>query len=362
MEEKNHCIYFKDYESKLTYKSGEHIFPAGLGGIQKLPKGYVSHDFNNSVSGIETEFMRRSPIALPRQFYGPGKRGNLNEKRATKSEVALMYDVNSPLGIEFGYISLGKPFSLPQLKINTNATFNFYSDKSLGEPLEQFNNFIQSLKKFKSRYKTYIDDRIDQESFLIGYEEEEKKWHLAFNNENHGIEIEKWIKIVLDQEKHKTSAPKYGKMQPKVNQQMKIDIDAYFRVYAKTAFNFLAYVKGQEFALQSCFDPIREWIKDGGDNHFVATSKGNNPLKVLKAIPLPDKSHIIILLKINHDLIAYVRFYDDTFGYFVRLCENYTDDWGMDGFICDWQNRQEYELFDYIGMINENTGEEVKWQ
>ncbi|EJV74525.1 MULTISPECIES: hypothetical protein [Bacillus cereus group] len=354
MEIKNRCIYFKDYESKLTYKSGEHIFPAGLGGIKKLPKGYVSHDFNNSVSGIETEFMRRSPIALPRQFYGPGKRGNLNEKRATKSEVALMYDENSPLVIKFGYISLGNPFSLPQLKINTNATFNFYSDKSLGEPLEQFDGFIKNLKKFTSRYKTYIDDRIDEASFLIGYEEEEKKWHLAFNNENHGIEIKKWIEVVLNQKEHKISTPQYGKIQPTVNQQMKIDIDAYFRVYAKTAFNFLAYVTGQEFVLQSCFDPIRDWIKNGGDNHFVAISTKKNPINALNTIPFPDESHIILLLKINNDLMAYVRFYDDTFGHFVRLCKNYSDNWGMDGFICDWKNRREIKIFDYIREVNEN--------
>jgi hypothetical protein len=71
------CIYLKGTEPVLSFNSQEHIFPAGIGGIQMLPKGYVSDQFNNSFSKIELDFMRNSLIALPRQFYGPGKRGSI---------------------------------------------------------------------------------------------------------------------------------------------------------------------------------------------------------------------------------------------------------------------------------------------
>ena len=36
--------------------------------------------------------MRSSVLAISRQFEGPGKRGNLNPKNATKSKVCLMSD------------------------------------------------------------------------------------------------------------------------------------------------------------------------------------------------------------------------------------------------------------------------------
>jgi len=41
------CIY---------YTGREHIFPAGIGGMQKLPQGYVSDEFNNDTSKLEQVF------------------------------------------------------------------------------------------------------------------------------------------------------------------------------------------------------------------------------------------------------------------------------------------------------------------
>lgn len=74
------CIYLKGTEPVLSFNSQEHIFPAGIGGIQMLPKGYVSDQFNNSFSKIELDFMRNSLIALPRQFYGQEKEGLYHKK------------------------------------------------------------------------------------------------------------------------------------------------------------------------------------------------------------------------------------------------------------------------------------------
>jgi hypothetical protein len=51
-------------------------------------------------STMELAFMRSSLIALPRQFYGPGKRGKLNPKNATKSSVSLMDGVNERLNLD----------------------------------------------------------------------------------------------------------------------------------------------------------------------------------------------------------------------------------------------------------------------
>ena len=97
------CMYLKQTEPELTFKSDEHIFPAGIGGIQKLPMEYVSHDANNAFSAMEGQVMKKSLLALPRQFFGPGKRGNItNPKKATQGAVSLMSSVTNPETVEFG--------------------------------------------------------------------------------------------------------------------------------------------------------------------------------------------------------------------------------------------------------------------
>ena len=47
----NKCIYFK--EDNLKYDSREHIFPAGIGGVKRLLRGFVSDKANNYFSNIE---------------------------------------------------------------------------------------------------------------------------------------------------------------------------------------------------------------------------------------------------------------------------------------------------------------------
>ena len=40
------CIYYNNKDT-LTYQGQEQIFPASIGGIEKLPLGYVSDQANN---------------------------------------------------------------------------------------------------------------------------------------------------------------------------------------------------------------------------------------------------------------------------------------------------------------------------
>ena len=68
------CIYLKTSPT-LTYKSQEHIFPAGIGGTSKLPKGYVSDQANAYFSRLEAAFMRGSFVSLVRRFEKIGHRG-----------------------------------------------------------------------------------------------------------------------------------------------------------------------------------------------------------------------------------------------------------------------------------------------
>ena len=68
------CIYLGN-DSKLTYKSQEHIFLATVGGILKLPDKYVSDQINSYFYSVESNLVTQSVFGLEKMFYGPGNRG-----------------------------------------------------------------------------------------------------------------------------------------------------------------------------------------------------------------------------------------------------------------------------------------------
>src|SRR5690606_4306943 len=114
------CIYYKEIDA-FTYTAGEHIFPAALGGIQKLPKEFVSTEFNNAISGIELDFIRNSFVSLARQVEGPGKRGKLADKFATKSTVSVIESAADKSILALGYFKKGKLYEIPGLLLNTDS-------------------------------------------------------------------------------------------------------------------------------------------------------------------------------------------------------------------------------------------------
>ena len=75
-----YCMYGKSAEG--TFEKREHIIPAFMGGMQKLPKGSVCDEINELFSPMEFHVSQHSILALNRMFYGPGKRGSQNRKRS----------------------------------------------------------------------------------------------------------------------------------------------------------------------------------------------------------------------------------------------------------------------------------------
>lgn len=347
------CIYLKGTEPELSFTSEEHIFPAGIGGIQKLPQGYVSHECNNAFSALELEFMRNSLIAFPRQFYGPGKRGNLSPKKATKSNVTLMSSRDAPDLIELGYISLGRPYVIPQLKIDINGTVHFISDRSFGEYKIQFKDFVKKLPKFDYKYILHEDERFGKGDFIIGYHD--GKWHVALSNKALISEIDGFIEKILSQKVFENGTPQYATVQPKVHQTIQMD-DRYFRTCAKIVFNYLAFTKGQEFVLNERFDPLRDWIVNGGENEFATLlARENNRFEMFSPIPFPELSHRLIITKIGTTLIGYISFYGASFETVIKLCTNFEDSLELEGYICDWQKRKEYSLNDFLNALHDKN-------
>ena len=71
------CIYLGE-NPQLTFNSQEHVIPASLGCVNKLPIGVVSDQANNIFSKYELELFRNTPIGFITK-RNIGERGNLNK-------------------------------------------------------------------------------------------------------------------------------------------------------------------------------------------------------------------------------------------------------------------------------------------
>jgi hypothetical protein len=98
------------------------IIPAGLGGITKLPHGYVSDAANNYFSSCELRALRNSFLAINRNNNGPGRRGSLNVQHA-RSPVIQVFDAVVPeneldtmlVPFRLGFLFSGVVQILPQI-------------------------------------------------------------------------------------------------------------------------------------------------------------------------------------------------------------------------------------------------------
>lgn len=342
-----HCIYLNDTEPPLTFASEEHIFPAGIGGIRKLPMDYVSHDANNAFSALELNFMRKSFLSVPRQFVGPGKRGSLSHTKATKSQIIITHSDNPEL-IGFGYVSLGDLYHIPEVKFNTDGSIQFRDTKSTEEPLVEFNKFAARLKNFNNKYSLHEHENFDKDTFVLGLHD--GKWHLGLSNKNLIPQVDTLINGLLQTlESGETTSRSSEISSLETNTQQFLEIaEDDFRVCAKIAFNYLAFLKGQNFVLNECFDPLRNWIVHGGKNRFVQLTANTESFNF--TVPFPKDSHWIVVFQKKNYLVAYISFYGEAFNTVITLTDNFTDQppFHHDGFICDWLNKKEYTLIEYI--------------
>lgn len=136
------CIYYKG-KTGLTEKGQEHIFPAGLGGIKKLPKGYVSYEANNYFSKLEDHLMHGSLIMLHRSMFGPSKR---KDKKEGKRIITVMENSNKDDSskVELGFVREGRPYPITQVYI-TKDSMIFTGSVEGG--VEELNSFIDKLKQ-----------------------------------------------------------------------------------------------------------------------------------------------------------------------------------------------------------------------
>ncbi|MDN4607905.1 hypothetical protein [Sporosarcina highlanderae] len=336
---------------------------AAIGGMKKLPKSYVSHEVNNLFSKLEKRFSRESLISMIRQFEGPGKRGNLNDKKASKSNICVISSQEETEDIKekysLGYIKLAKPYVI------NHFIFSFETDTiaiSLDPNLVKDNvsqeqailNFIESAKSFKE-YTLIVEENLPNTLALFG--ESDKQWFLAVKDKELASVAQKFIETIMNSESVDMNESKKGSSQVKAYQHYNIDLEGNNRIIAKMAFNLLASEKGFEFVLESKFDLIRDWIYLGTNNlSFVEMIPRDKDLEE-RLIPFcPDKAHYIIIIQEGDSLIALVSFYGEAYSHIVKLADLDSDEIVLQypiGLICDWKNRKEYSLLEHISTITE---------
>jgi len=359
------CIYSLKHYDDFEFSSQEHVIPACIGGINKLPKGYVSDEVNKMFSGLELHFARESHISLARMLFGPGKRGSLNPKKATTSKIVIMEN-ESDKEKQLGFVKLGKPFSISQIHFFDDSESSKKISFSLGHSSEK--PIPELLEDFWKRMDTYDGSAITirEHSFkkkecILGFYK--NKWYFAINNNLNEEEAKHFSaefvgKILEARKKGKLNiSDKYINKSNQVTMHSGISYrTSDLRIIAKTAFNCLAYIKGSDFVLNETFNSIRNAIYSGKNiEEYVRMIGEQGFLSEILKSPYASKFgsnfHIITISQHLTMLIATICFYGLNPTFIVltdELYENYND---IDGIVCDWKNQKEIKLIDFISTI-----------
>ena len=338
------CIYLGNSED-LTYQKQEHVFPAGLGGKRMLDHGVVSDQANNLFSPMELKLMRHSLIAFERMMYGPGKRGSHNPAKVSKSAVNVgLQDDGKPI---LCYTAAGKPYNIPQFHRHENeATISVPNEHADAE--NQIKSLLVSLEHFPEKYTFLKSEHIPDGDILIGVLD--GIYYVATNSVKPTNScIEKEVQIFL--ENFQMKEIEYGENHAKQSHRSGEDSEI-ARMYAKIAMNVLALRKGSEYASHPNFSEIRTWILTGESSteYFFLPQIQVEPLdEIMKMIP--PKAHWCIFVCGNGKLDAIVCLYNRYIRRFTLGDLPDGKSFLLDGYICDWENEQEYTVMQFIDMI-----------
>jgi len=375
MRNMNICIYTRNDDSTTTFNSAEHIIPKSIGGIRCLPKGWVSDEVNNRFSRLELEFSRENPIvAIPRMFVP-----NMGRKKHKNREKVCVFSYHDNSQISLGYMKNAKPFPLQQVVFTNLTVESIEKEMRIGIILspsmeytheELFRDFWESLKKYNGSPCCIKDKTIPQNTYLLG--KQDNKWFLGISDKENAESIKPLIiqavqkMSVLEPDKVLNGNANMQTSSSQVTASYSIGFNYMdcFRVYAKIAFNSLAYLRGKDYILLPEFDNIRESILTGHNIlEYVCISKGENPVKeVINKFPekltFGEQFHSIVLLRKGTCLYGIISLFGLDNLVIVKLSEKAPlFEFNFDIYICDWQNHKDYKLIDCVLKIceDENT-------
>lgn len=359
----NFCVYYKKQRG-LRFDKQEHIFPAFIGGIKKLDQGIVSDEVNELFSGMEKHVSMESLINIERMFCGPGKRGSRNPKKQGNPKIGVMCLEDG--GVSLGYIVLGKPKQIIQCFLDTDTggselkmLMDASEKENAGKVAEEF---IEELKSFKVEDAICLTDpRISENSKILG--NHKGKWFLAYNPEREKSVVEKEVSAFiqkLEDKKYASENPeecRVSREQLRFNFRYAMDMNKYFRFHAKIAFNVSTYLNGREFMLNECFDGIRRAILSGDRIKEYVWILPENPLAGLEDYNYKDKYgkhvHSVVCCQRKKEYYAFVSLYGVVACVMVKLtdCLDVRPTRATDGFFCDWENRKEYRMWEFLSGL-----------
>lgn len=323
----NSCIYLNKTETNLSYTKREHVIPAGLGGINKLPLGSVSDEINETFSKIERIALQKSILSINREKFGPGKRGSLNINKVSNPLIMLMREVeNTNEVFRLGFLFAGESYLIPQIYLDFNDEEGYIST-SYYSTVFDVKEGQQILSAFQSQLIAFLSNQqrdyiliempftTDKHFICVGCFK--GKWFAATS---HKIINMDYMAMDLLPELVKEAANE-SIVQPKalLKYERALQIDSSFIfIYAKTAFNSLAFLMGSEFAKDGIFDDVRNAIKDQINLDLILIDR-RELYSLIEEIEskVPPKSHFVIVTTFESMVIAFVSFYKEQPGIFL---------------------------------------------
>jgi len=355
----NQCIYL--CKENLRFEKKEHVFPAAYGGINVLPKGYVSDEINELFSKYELKIIRKSFHLAPKRIMnGPGKRGKFNIKKVKTPEILVLKDETAEI-YRLGFIYVGENYFISQFMMIFDDSENTYES-----------SFFSTFFREENAHQDILDFQIELYKFLINGSRDYTLVNLPFTTDAHFINIgtynHKWfvctshkfvnvdnlailtlpdlVEKIKNTKKEKSKITIVKKFNSRHSYEVDININFLF-IYYKTVFNALAFFKGHTYILENKFDKLRKQVLYLLENEIdIDNYQHLIPHINELIIKFSNKCHYVIFKSINNILFAFISFYSEI-PLVIKLCESDSNVIVPFGLICDWLNRKEYSLEDY---------------
>ena len=354
------CIYLKKSKPDLKFIKREHVIPAGIGGIEKLPRGYVSDEANEFFSPLELIALRKTILAVNRENVGPGKRGTLNVKKVKSPSIRVLKDTDkNGDNFKLGFVFAGETYMIPQLQMDFNDDESSYKPTYFSTTFEVENgkqilyDFRQKLIRFlrnKGRSFKLVQMPFETDKHFINIGFYNGNWFAATSHKTINMDYLRlfFLKDIVSENLESIYPEGKDKLFQKYQYQLEWNINEFYFLYAKTAFNSLALFRGSEFVLSDLFDPIRNAILHPEKcREFVIDylKPAESIIDIIKKTPT--KSHYVIITPVENNIAAYVGFYNERTPAIIKLAEKYYGEFFIDAFVCDWVNKKEYRLSEF---------------
>lgn len=363
-----HCIYSGSDETTDTFKGREHIFPKCIGGVQCLPRGWVSDSINNDLSKLELVFARNYPVvALSRMMFGQTGR----KKHKGKHRVGLFSDQDDSNRLQLGYIANAEPFSLNQIRLTVDTPEALQKPIAVSVILapsaemtseKLFESFLTDLRFYTGCPRCIKDKRIPEHTYLLG--KLEGIWYLAVSTQENPEEVKPLLKKFVQKFSSSSaeeilntgSRPKHLVHQVTADFSLSFNYLDCLRVYGKIALNCLAHLKGHDFVLDSSFEGIKQVILTGKDiENYIRPVEGPSPLPSVlhnfpDQLPLGKQCHSATFVQKDGCVYGIISLYGQDNSVMVKFGE-IPGHFDVDGYICDWENHVDYTMLDCVLKI-----------